>query len=373
MNDRKKDWDNNADSFGEQGVPHPINSPKKKINSKKPKKKKQPKFFSTVFIVLLVCFAVVFSWTGYVASYVYPLIWGDLGNEKTAVVTDEQKVSFEKGQFTVLMMGCDARPGETASRSDTLMVAFVDLNEKRVRLVSIPRDTYVEIPTSGEHTKINHAYAFGGIDLTKKTLKENFDINIDYTAEVDFQGFRDVIDALGGVTIDVPMRMDYAAEGIDLQPGLQTLDGDQSLQFCRFRGDGQGDIGRVARQQEFITTLKDQLLSMGTMLKIPDLCSAIKNNVVTNLTGTQLLQILMSISDGFDLITVEPPGEGRYQDGVSYYFLYENQSEEFFNAVNNYQPTAQEIKAQEKAAGGSDPNAKTEENNKESTEGSNEN
>lgn len=329
--------------------------PQNKTKTKKPKKvkkqnikpkqksKKKKKFFTPVYTVLLVCVIILSSWVGYVGSYLYPLIWGDLSDDSSAMTVEEQRVPFEKGQFTVLMMGCDARPGDETSRSDTLMVAFVDLTSDVVRLVSIPRDTYITIPTSGERTKINHAYAYGGIELTEETLKENFDIDIDYTAEVDFQGFVDVIDAVGGVTIDVPMDMQYAAEGIDLQAGMQTLSGEQSLQFCRFRSDGQGDLGRVERQQLFMSTLKDQLLSMGTMLKIPDISTAIKNNVVTNLTGSQLLQIMMDLGDGFELVTLEPPGEGRYLNDISYFFIHEEQGDAFFEAVNNYQPTQEEL------------------------------
>lgn len=344
MNNRNQEyWDEN-DIYEGPPIPSAHNKKVKKPKKKKPKKKR---FFTAVYTVLLVCAIILSSWVGYVGAFVYPLIWGDLSSEDTAVPTEEEYVSFEKGQFTVLMMGCDARPGDETSRSDTLMVAYVDLNDNIVRLVSIPRDTYVTIPTTGEKTKINHAYAYGGIELTEKTLKSNFDIDIDYTAEVDFQGFIDIVDALGGVTIDVPMDMEYAAEGIDLQAGVQTLNGDQALQFCRFRSDGQGDLGRVERQQLFMSTLKDQVLSMGTVLKIPDLCSAIKNNVVTNLTGTQLLQIFMDLKDGFDLITLEPEGEGVYIDDISYYVLYEEKSEEFFDALNNFQPTYLELEANE--------------------------
>ncbi|MDO4541359.1 MAG: LCP family protein, partial [Bacillota bacterium] len=276
--------------------------------------------------------------------------------------------------FTVLMMGCDARPGDETSRSDTLMVAYVDLDKNIVRLVSIPRDTYITIPTSGERTKINHAYAYGGIELTEETLKYNFDIDIDYTAEVDFQGFIDIIDALGGVTIDVPMDMYYPAEGIDLKAGVQTLDGEQSLAFCRFRSDGQGDLGRVERQQLFMTTLKDQVMSVGTVLKIPDICSAIKKNIVTNLTGTQLLQIFMDLSEGFELIPLEPEGEGRYMDDISYYFLYEESSEELIESLNNFEPTPQELAAdaeQNAAAEGSEGDPTGEDNTNNSQEESN--
>ena len=90
-----------------------------------------------VYTVLLVCVIILSSWVGYVGSYLYPLIWGDLSDDSSAMTVEEQRVPFEKGQFTVLMMGCDARPGDETSRSDTLMVAFVDLTSDVVRLVDV--------------------------------------------------------------------------------------------------------------------------------------------------------------------------------------------------------------------------------------------
>lgn len=326
-------------------------------SSKKSRLKRRKRIHNWIFLGVLAVCVVVFGWVGYVGAYVYPLIWGDLSGTAELEAAEDTGITFGKDQFTVLMMGSDARPGETNSRSDTMMIAYVDMQQKSMRLLSIPRDTYIEIPPeggnyAGQHTKINHAFAYGGIELSKATLEHNFGIEIDFMAQVDFQGFRDIVDAIGGVTIDVPIRMKYADEGIDLQPGLQTLDGDQALQFCRFRSDGQGDIGRVARQQMFMSALKDQLFSAGTLLRIPDLCTAIKSNVSTNLTGAQLLQIFMNLKDGVDLTTYTPPGEGRYQDGVSYYFIYDSTRDEFFDALNNYEEMPENVmEAMEQSAG----------------------
>ncbi len=327
------------------------------IKTEKDRLKRRKKIHNWIFVGILAVCVLVFGWVGYVGAYVYPLIWGDLSGTAELEAAEDEGIAFDKDQFTVLMMGCDARPGETKSRSDTMMIAFVDMKAKEMRLLSIPRDTYIEIPPeggsyAGQKTKINHAFVYGGIELSKATLEHNFDIEVDFMAQIDFQGFRDVIDALGGITIDVPMRMKYDGEGIDLQPGLQTLNGDQALQFCRFRSDGQGDIGRVARQQLFMTTLKEQMFSAGTLLKIPDLCTAIKTNVSTNLTGTQLLQIFMNLKDGVEMSTYTPPGEGRYQDGVSYFFIFDSTRDAFFNALNNYEEMPSDvIESMERSAG----------------------
>ncbi len=299
------------------------------------KKRKKRKIFNFLYMLLVVCFIVVFSWTGYAASYVYPLLWGGLEGNTTPDPVKEEV--WNEGQFTILLMGSDRREGQTNSRSDTLMVAFADTNTKTVRLVSIPRDTYVTIPTSGERTKVNHAYAYGGVDLTKQTLASNFGIEVDYYMDIDFQGFIDVIDALGGVTIDVPKRMYYPAEGIDLEPGLQKLDGSESLQFVRFRKDAMGDLGRIERQQDFMVAMEDQLMQMGNVLKIPNLSQAIMDNVVTDLTGAQIIKLLATFKDGITLETYQPPGEAHYQDGISYFFVSSSSGQAFFDALTAYQ------------------------------------
>lgn len=314
----------------------------KKKKSKKSKKKK--KLFTGVFIVLLVCLVVVFGWIGYVSAYIYPMLFGSYGQDDKAPITEEQKAAFESGQITVLMMGSDRRENWSTSRSDTLMVAFVDLEKNEVRVLSIPRDTYVTIPTSGEKTKINAAYAYGGVDLAKQTLASNFGIDVDYYLDVDFQGFADVIDALGGITVNVPMDMHYSAEGIDLKAGVQKLDGDEALQFVRFRSDGQGDLGRIDRQQAFLVVLKEELFSAGTLLKIPDISSAVMSNMDTDFTGTQMLQILLDLKNGFDLETYQPDGPAEYKNGISYVFI-SDIGQKLIDALSSFGEIPADIKA----------------------------
>ena len=298
-------------------------SQKKKMK-KKGKKKGKRKTFTKVFVVILVLLIIIFGWIGYVGAYVYPLLFGDLEEESTSEpITEEQKNAFASGQLCVALLGSDRREGDEVSRSDTLMVAFVDFDQKSIRLLSIPRDTYVTIPTSGERTKVNHAYAYGGVDLTKQTLASNFGINCDYYMDVDFQGFIDIIDAIGGLTINVPMDMYYLAEGIDLKAGVQELDGNKSLQFCRFRSDGQGDLGRIERQQAFLVALKDSMFSAGTFLRIPELCTAVMDNLQTDFTGTQILQMAMRFRNGVNLETYEPDNNPAYKNDISYVFITE--------------------------------------------------
>ena len=293
----------------------------KKKKGKKGKKanKKKSRLSKVIFALVLICFAVIFGWAGYVGAYLYPMLVMDYTEEETpAPITEKQQEAFDEGKLTVLLMGSDRREGENVSRSDTLMVAFVDLYNKEIRLLSMPRDTYVTIPTTGEQTKLNHAYAYGGVDLTKETLAYNFGIECEYYMDVDFQGFIDIIDALGGVTVDVPYDMYYIEEGIDLKAGVQTLDGNKALQFCRFRGDSRGDLGRIERQQAFLVALKESMFSAGTLFKIPELSSAVMDNMVTDFSGTQLLQILLQFKDGVNFETYQPQIVAEYIDEISY-------------------------------------------------------
>ena len=317
-----------APFFEDEIVEPPKKSKKKKKGKKKKKKgkkkkgKKKSKFATVVFIIVLICTMFLFGWIGYVGAYLYPLLTGSSEEDEVkAPITEEQKAAFASGKITVLMMGSDRREGEEQSRSDTLMVAFVDLDQKQIRLLSMPRDTYVTIPTTGEQTKINHSYAYGGVDLVKQTLESNFGIKCDYYMDVDFQGFIDVIDALGGITLDVPRDMYYPDEGIDLTAGVQDLDGSKALQFCRFRSDGQGDLGRIDRQQAFLVAMKEKMFSAGTLLKIPDICSAVMENMQTDFTGTQILQILLQLKNGVDFQTYQPDNIPEYKDDISYVFM----------------------------------------------------
>ena len=171
---------------------------------------------------------------------------------------------------------------------------------------------------------MNHAYAYGGVELTKQTLEYNFGIDCEYYMDVDFQGFIDIIDALGGVTVDVPYDMYYIEEGIDLKAGVQTLDGNKALQFCRFRGDARGDLGRIDRQQAFLVALKESLFSAGTLFKIPEISAAVTENMVTDFTGTQLLQIMLQFKDGVDFQTYQPEVVAEYIDEISYVMVTDN-------------------------------------------------
>ena len=158
-----------------------------------------------------------------------------------------------KDPFYMLLLGTDGRPGEDTYRSDTIVLARVDPTQKQVTLVSIPRDTKVTI--NGSTQKINAAHALGGPEAVVKAVNKLCGVEISHYAEVSFDGMKELVDALGGVEVNVPDRIDdpKAADFV-IEPGLQTLNGDQALAFCRSRAFPDGDYTRM-RHQRCSTTL----------------------------------------------------------------------------------------------------------------------
>ena len=201
----------------------------------------------------------------------------------------------------VLLMGVDRRDGDVG-RSDTLMLAAVDEEHGRAALLSIPRDTRIEVGSYG-YDKINHAYAFGGHEMTLASVSALVGVPITHYIMVDTSAFERIVDAVGGVDIDVEKRMYYEDpwdDGgglvIDLAPGEQHMNGAQAIQYVRYR-DGEGDIGRIGRQQHFMRALLAQLLSPQVLPRLAAVVDEVKNAVETDLTTRQLLTLATRLKD----------------------------------------------------------------------------
>ncbi|BAY52465.1 hypothetical protein NIES2134_124650 [Thermostichus vulcanus NIES-2134] len=179
--------------------------------------------------------------------------------------------------------------------SDSLLLVRFDPVQQRLVILSIPRDTLTFIPGRGD-AKINEANALGGPALAAATVSELLgNVPIDRYLRINVQGIEKLIDALGGVTLDVPIAMRYRDESqhlyIDLQAGRHHLNGQQALQFLRFRYDALGDIGRVQRQQMFLRTLMEQTARPETLARTPHILSIIRENLDTNLTVEELMSL----------------------------------------------------------------------------------
>lgn len=179
-------------------------------------------------------------------------------------------------------------------RSDTIMIARLDPYRNVFSILSIPRDTLVQIPHNGLQ-KVNAANATGGPYLAMETVSTFLRLPIDHYVVLNVQGLVDLVNELGGITIDVPKRMCYmdwtAKLKIDLKPGLHTLTGNQAMGFVRFRHDMLGDIGRVQRQQIFIKAVLDKAMKPESWTYLPRLLQIAQRHIQTDLNIGQLVAI----------------------------------------------------------------------------------
>lgn len=230
---------------------------------------------------------------------------------------------------TFLIAGVD-KEQNGASRSDTLLIGQLTQSpERKVTLISLPRDTRVRIPGKRGYSKLNAAFATKdeetGLKRTCETISQNFGVKPTHTVLVKMEGVAKVVDALGGVEVTVPAPMRYHDKAqnlhIDLKPGRQKLNGQQALWFCRWRSDGRGDIGRVARQQLFLKELAKQALTPALLLKWGQVGPALQEALQTDLTPGQLLGLATQLRGlkPEELRASTLPGKPQYIKGVSYW------------------------------------------------------
>ena len=267
----------------------------RRIRIKKAKNKKR----RFILFSLLTVFLLLFGTLGY-AYWDYKQALKDATAAAGSI--SDKPIEFNGaenkfGKINVLLLGIDSR-GEMHSRTDTIMVAQYDQETKKSKLVSIMRDCYVDIP-GHEKDKINMAYSYGGPELLRETLKENFGIDVQYYALIDFNGFSKVVDEVfpDGITIDVEKKMSHGL-GLTLQPGVQQLHGKELLGYVRFRYDAISDFGRVQRQQKVLQILADKVMSVNGVLKLPRMVGTIQPYIETNIKNSLLLSVASSfISD----------------------------------------------------------------------------
>ena len=232
------------------------------------------------------------------------------------------KIDQSYGELNLLIAGIDNV--DRVHRSDSILLVRIDLDHKRIKAMSIPRDTRIMLKGHGQQ-KINAAYAYGGVNLLRDTVVNLTGAPVNYTVVINYDGFPEVIDAMGGVEIDVPKRMVYTDRAqnlhINLQPGLQRLDGKRSLEFVRFRKDALGDEGRIKRQQQFLKAVLQELQKPSVALKIPDIVNKGLEMVKTDMPSETALQLALYMRDmnldDVELFTM--PGQAAYIKGLSYW------------------------------------------------------
>lgn len=236
------------------------------------------------------------------------------------------------GGENILLIGSDARAQggpegerpELGGRSDTLMLAHVPADRQHVYLMSIMRDSWVDVPGHGR-AKINAAYSWGGVALTTQTIEQLLDVRIDHVAEIDFTGFADMTDALGGVTVDSPLA--FSARGHEFTAGPNRLDGADALAFVRERyAFADADHTRVRNQQAFMRGVVNGLLSRGTVTnpaRIQEFVTATSEHLAVDagLSFSRLVELGWSLravrADDLVTFTVPTAGSGTSPDGQS--------------------------------------------------------
>ena len=246
----------------------------------------------------------------------------------------ETKVDPKFDNVSILMMGIDSsdeRGSDDNARTDALMVATFNKEEKSVKLLTIPRDSYVYLPEVGYETKINHAHAQGGPQASINAVEELLEIPIDYYVRINFEAFLEAVEAVGGVTVDVPFEFyeqdsKDKANAIHLKPGVQELNGEEALAFTRTR-KMDNDIERGKRQQEILKALLQKSLSAKSIFKYDDVIEAVGNNMKTNLSFKDMKSLFSYLSEGssLDIESLTIDGED-YKPGSVYYWKLDDRS-----------------------------------------------
>ncbi len=249
----------------------------------------------------------------------------------------EYKELMEQGHFNMLVLGEDDVEG--TRRSDTILFVTVELDDKCVKVLALPRDTRVYIPGHGNH-KLNSAFAFGGPELLKTTIENYLHEPILYYVIVDYDNFPKLVDAFGGVTIDVKKKMRYVDRAghldINIDAGRQHLDGRTALHYVRFRKDSLGDIGRVQRQQQFIKALLKKAYSPEVIVRFPSIVANAMEVFKTNMPvrlATALAGFAKAEFKRENIYMSTLFGTAEIVDGLSYWIGNPESGKQFINAT----------------------------------------
>lgn len=240
-------------------------------------------FFGCLLALAAIGAGIFYWYVGHANKIMNSVTSSEIENILTPVESIEEPV-------TILLLGKDTRdPENDAGRADTIMLLYLNPERKQATLLSIPRDTLVEIPGHGEN-KINAAYAFGGEKLMIETVSKFLDAGINHYITIDFDGFVKLIDALGGVDIVIDRPLTDPKSGANFSVGNHHLTGEQALSFTRSRSTELADIGRIQRQQLLLRYLVDQKLNVQYLSNIPKYFNILVSNTLTDLDLVTLLR-----------------------------------------------------------------------------------
>ncbi|PGZ96725.1 LytR family transcriptional regulator [Bacillus pseudomycoides] len=247
---------------------------------------------------------------------------------------------------SILIMGVDesqtrAKEYGTATRTDALMLATINKHDKSVKLLSIPRDSRVYIPSEKKEDKITHAHVFGGVDSTIDTVERFLDVPVDYYVKFNFESFIKIVDALGGIDVNVPVTFTEQdshdnPDAIHLEKGQQHLNGEEALALARTRHIDT-DYMRGQRQQLVLEAIAEKALSLNSIDKLGDLLDAVDQDIKTNLTFDDMMAIAKNMmGPDLKMDKLQIKGQDEYIDGRYYYIPDEQNVQDISEELQNH-------------------------------------
>ncbi|WP_223701205.1 LCP family glycopolymer transferase [Sutcliffiella deserti] len=296
-----------------------------RVDRGKKRLKKWQKIALSVFAILFLLVGGFIGYTFYTVNKALSTMHEPIDREFSEKRTD--KVNFgDKEPFSVLLIGLDKETGSTEKgRSDSLIVLTVNPTTESMKMVSIPRDTRTEIIGRGTQDKINHAHAFGGVEMSIPTVENFLDIPIDYYVKINMEGFKDLVDAVGGVEVNNPFA--FTQSGKTFNEGTISLDGESALSYVRMRKqDPRGDFGRADRQKQVVQAVINKGASFTGLANFDNILGAIGDNVRTNLVTDEMMDIQKNYKEArHDLEVMQLSGSGANIEGIYYFQVPEDE------------------------------------------------
>ncbi|MGN1402426.1 MAG: LCP family protein [Bacillus sp. (in: firmicutes)] len=298
------------------------------MNQTRFKKRKKKKILRRI----LFSFLIIFTLVGGAAAYLFYQTIQAANDSYTELQRGDKSalrdtsVKIGKEPVSILLLGIEDYASGKTGRSDTIMVATFNPDLGTMKLLSIPRDSKVYIPDKDKEDKINHAYN-SGVESTIETVEQFLDIPIDYYATVNFDGFKDIIDEIGGIEVDVPFDFwEYTdtkpREKLYFTEGLMDLNGEEALAYARMRKrDPSGDFGRNERQKQVLMAAVDKTLTPSNLLNIDDIAKVVSQNVETNIRVTHLVSLVSKFNSFSSDSITSLKLEGTDSNTGIYYFM----------------------------------------------------
>lgn len=306
---------------------------------KRRKKRRLRKWVKITLTILFLLVAAAFTYAYSIYNHAKTTFDKEMNIDVNSIDQSETKKKIEnKEVLNVLVLGVDERADVEGSRSDTIIVMSLNPKEKKLTMVSIPRDTRTTIAGEGTKDKINAAFSFGGPDMAIETVEAFLDIELDYYVEMNMQGLADLVDAIGGITVNNEIEWydeGFYKKGYHYKKGEIKLDGPKTIGYVRMRHlDPTGDFGRTERQRKVIKAIIDKGVSFATVSKMNDLIDVVGNNMETNMKFSDMKALLANYIDvAKNIESYMVQGTDDRIKGIYYYIVSDEEIKKVHNMV----------------------------------------